>query len=186
MLNLSPQYAGCHDIPAFAGFSAPCSFNMRAFAFRIPARWGVGRKRRKISKGSHFKPSHCLPVNGRARSVVLLVSLRLRAGGRLAGLAPSSQRGVMKCGLALLYHRLSPLQKGISPQRRGVRSGGFRIASCTGMLRHASLVVRFFTLCALGVSAVRFCSEVIDSECTYRCTTQRSSSCFARGYAYRP
>ncbi len=107
MLNLSPQYAGCHDIPAFAGFSAPCSFNMRAFAFRIPARWGVGRKRRKISKGSDFKPSHCLPVNGRARSVVLLVSLRLRAGGRLAGLAPSSQRGVMKCGLALLYHRFS-------------------------------------------------------------------------------
>jgi len=41
-------------------------------------------------KGSHFKPSQCLPVNGRARSVVLLVSLRLRAGGRLAGFAPSS------------------------------------------------------------------------------------------------
>jgi hypothetical protein len=31
------------------------------------------------------------------------------------------------------------------------------------MLRRASIMVRFLTLCALSVSAVRFCSEVIIS-----------------------
>ena len=56
---------------------------------------------------------------------------------------------------------LSPLQKGYLPQRRSVRSGGFRIALRTYMIRRASIVVRFFTLSAPGVSAVRFCSEVI-------------------------
>jgi hypothetical protein len=50
---------------------------------------------------------------------------------------------------------LSPLQKGYLPQRRSVRSGGFRIASRTRMLRRASIhhIVRLCdSLCARRLS----------------------------------